>query len=123
MYPIFYRTLNSQLMKAMKAGEVSIDEVKEIRDSLTAKKYKILEWIYLVIAAVLVVFVIGLVATGHYPESFSTGECALVIFIAVFAAIVLYFAWFGQIKRQFNSVLKKGYPDKYDELKINIIKE
>jgi len=80
MYPIFYRTLNSQLMKAMKAGEVSIDEVKEIRDSLTAKKYKILEWIYLVIAAVLVVFVIGLVATGHYPESFSTGECALVIF-------------------------------------------
>jgi len=116
----FYRTLNYQVMKAMKNGEYTLEEINQIRASLTTNKLKILEKIYFVaVALILLILIVGFLA-GLFDSNLETSESLLLIFIAIFAFIVLYFAWFAQIKRQFNSALKKGYPEKFEELKIKL---
>jgi len=116
---MFYRMLNAQLQKAIIAGELSPDELNQLHASLASKRT--LEIVYLIVAALIFIFLIVAYPLGLYAEGFTGGAAAVIVIVGLIFLVALYFMWFGQIKRQFNAAVKKGYPEQYDNLKLPIL--
>jgi len=106
-------------MKTLKKGELSLQELKAVRDSLVNEKDRKLERLCLIAAGMFFLVLLVMVYMGVFA-GWSTEDRVCLIFAVLFLLVVLYCAWFVFYKHQFNAALKKGYPGYYEDLKVKL---
>jgi len=117
---IWARSLKPEIKEKIQNKQYSYDQLCQIRDAVTSssrsKKSKPLIILIIVSAALL----IGLLA---YLLILLGNEIVLLCFlIAVYTAFGAWYGY-GKMRFDFNSALKKGYPEIYKDLKIGFFYE
>ena len=121
MATIRFKTLNSNLADALSSGKVPEKNVAEISENLKQSTKKDLK-ISAIVMGIVTVMMGGyltytLIASSGLHDAipqFIGGFFAIIAFLCV----VVYFAFVGIIKIQFNHALKEGYPELYKQYKI-----
>lgn len=121
MAVITFRTLKSELASALECGKVPEKNVREISSQLKAENKRsftvvvVLVSVFAVLAAAFLIYMF--VLDEVMREQMLTWIIGTVVLLAAIFGLC-YLAFVGLIKRQFNSALKSGYPNLYDECKI-----
>ena len=120
-----YKTLSKDVTTVLSEGAMELEHVKVLRktvdDYATPVKKKFLLACILIVAMSAFMFGSSVMTLG--VSNMEDAKILLSILGPVFVALVLGFAFigwksFGKIITQYNSGLKKGYPELYNELKL-----
>ena len=122
---VSYKKLSKEILNALSAGVMELQDVKALRKNVeeyvTPKKKA---FIYIIVLMIVTFGVMGgssiMNMSKNGPVDYSLLLFILVPVIVVLALGLALGAWinFGMIKSQYNSALKKGYPQMYEELKL-----
>ena len=110
------KTLNYQLKKALKKGELSLEEVNKVHETVI-KQQKISQIGFKRAAiSVVVIWVVSCVLTlfGAPPEQLLELFLFAFLGLGVFLGLILLFIkwhYVGGLKREFIRAVKKGYPN------------
>lgn len=111
--PYYYRTLNYELKKAIKQRKLSPDELKKIYIKLKKENDEKEKNIKKIMIALFILFLLFYILTlCVYGFTLSS----LLLFVFVYAFI--YYTQIGMLKREFNRVVKKSYPELANEIKL-----
>jgi cation transport ATPase len=106
------RGLDRKLKKALKNGELSVDEVKLVKSKVDEHHRKLKKGLKLAIIIMAVVMVLLLATSVPHIAN------GTVLFITMFSTVVIMaltlvivkFLYIDLMKNQFNKAVRKGYP-------------
>ncbi|RKM63116.1 hypothetical protein D6856_03055 [Butyrivibrio sp. XB500-5] len=120
-----YKTLSKGIRNALSEGAMDLQDVKALRKNVEEYIIPKKKWARMVIimSAAMILFMLGLSVMNMRKANFVNLEMTLIFYavvIVVLAVVIGFTAWlnFGKIITQYNSSLKKGYPQMYEELKL-----
>ena len=120
MFPIPYRALNGRLKKAILARQLSLADLQAVREKIVADNRKDLKKYWMTVLLVLVFILISAGLAGVLTHTVRAALMGLGVMAGVWAlgAAVCYCTVFLIIKHQFNSAVKKAYPECSEELRV-----
>ena len=120
-----YKTISREVINALSAGAMELEHVKALRKNVeeyaVPKKKGFITAV--IVMVVIFAFMFGsmiMLMSQNGPIDYSLLMFTMVPLIVVIAIGLLFGGWlsFGRIKSQYNTSLKKGYPQMYEELKL-----
>ena len=121
MVYINFQTLNSNLKKAIKDKSLKPDELKAVSAKMKAEHKKTFK-IASIVMACFTVFIAIMMTIGLIGDKADSGAIlfSLLIMIPAMALVwgIVWFTQIGIVKIQFNSTVKKSYPELFEEVKI-----
>ena len=120
-----YKTISREVINALSAGAMELEHVKALRKNVeeyaVPKKKGFITAV--IVMVVIFAFMFGsmiMLMSQNGPIDYSLLMFIMVPLIVVIAIGLLFGGWlsFGRIKSQYNTSLKEGYPQMYEELKL-----
>ena len=113
MATLYYRTLNRDLKNALKNRQIPDAQLKEVVDNFKEEKKKTVKRVNIIM---IIVTIIMLVVTmpafsQNKAPQFIIYMLGMVLLVMAVIYVLTYFALIGLMTTQFNSALKKGYPE------------
>ena len=120
MATIQYRTLNSELKRAIVNKQNSEDQLREIAQKMKNEKKSMIKRLNIVMIIVAVLFIVmGIPAVRNVGDpKFAGMMAAMCIGSIVVIYAIIYFLMVGILNSQFNGAVKKYYPEIAGELKV-----
>jgi len=118
---IWTQSLKPEIKEKIKNKQYSYNELCQIRDAITAPTRSKHKKPLIILVTVAAIFLIGLLT---YLLFFLKGN-TIILWCWLVIIYVAFGAWYGygKIRFDFNSALKKGYPEVYKDLKIGFFYE
>ena len=120
MATIHYRTLSMDLKKAIVNKYLTEDQLKETSERMKEDNRKYVKRINVIVIVVAVIFVIMSIQPmmNIGDPKFIVMMIGIIIGSLALVYVLSYFAMVGIVKCQYNSAVKKYYPEIADEVKI-----
>lgn len=120
MATIHYNTLNYELKKAIKTKSLSQEDLKTIYTKMKESNKKKKKTTNIVMIVVLVIFLLTGLPVIMQADDPKLTKFMITFFIPIYIIIyaLVYITQFGIVKLQFNSIVKKNYPELADEIKL-----
>ena len=120
-----YKTISREVINALSAGAMELEHVKALRKNVEeyagAKKKGFITALIMMVVIFAVMFGAMIMSMSkNGPIDYSLLMFIMAPIVIVIAIGMLLGGWlsFGRIKSQYNTSLKKGYPQMYEELKL-----
>ena len=120
-----YKTISGEVINALSAGAMELEHVKALRKNVEeyagAKKKGFITALIMMVVIFAVMFGAMIMSMSkNGPIDYSLLMFIMAPIVIVIAIGMLLGGWlsFGRIKSQYNTSLKKGYPQMYEELKL-----
>ena len=120
MANIYYNTLNKELNRAIYSKSISPEDLKKIYEKFKEKNNKKKKILNITMICVALMFILMEIPIFLKIDDIEYAKMILLFSIPIF--VILYFAIYytqvGLIKSQFDSAIKKNYPELANELHL-----